>query len=134
MKFAIFISNRTTFPQQLVQEAIEKTACAVQNAGHTALLPPESVADDAAALRYAEYLKQNPCDGILAVFPTFGDESSCLTALRDAGKPILFVALPDKMDKMGPATRRDAFCGKISAVNLFRQCKIPHTVLAPHTV
>lgn len=134
MKFAIFISNRTTFPQQLVQEAIEKTASAVQNAGHTALLPPESVADDAAALRYAEYLKQNPCDGILAVFPNFGDESSCLTALRDAGKPILFVALPDKMDKMGPATRRDAFCGKISAVNLFRQCKIPHTVLAPHTV
>ena len=134
MKFAIFVSNRTTFPQQLVTEAVEKTSQAISAAGHIPLPPPEAVAGDAAARRYAEFIKQNPCDGILAVFPNFGDESSCLTALRDAGVPILFVAIPDKLDQMGPATRRDAFCGKISAVNLFKQCQIPCTVLEPHTV
>lgn len=134
MKFAIFISNRTTFPQHLVTAAINEVADAVQKSGHTPLPPPEGVADDAAALRYAAFLKENPCDGVLAVFPNFGDECSCLTALRDAGVPILFVAYPDKLDEMGPATRRDSFCGKISAVNLFRQCRIPCTALEPHTV
>ncbi|MBE6357156.1 MAG: hypothetical protein E7058_08615 [Lentisphaerae bacterium] len=134
MKFAIFISNRTTFPQHLVTAAINEVADAVKKSGHTPLIPAEGVADDAAALRYASYLKENPCDGVLAVFPNFGDEGSCLTALRDAGVPILFVAYPDKLDEMGSATRRDAFCGKFSAVNLFRQCHVPCTVLEPHTV
>ena len=134
MKFAIFISNRTTFPQQLVTAAISEVAQAIRESGNTPIIPEGGVADDAQALRYANFLKENPCDGILAVFPNFGDESSCLTALRDAGKPILFVAYADRLDQLGPAVRRDAFCGKISAVNLFRQCNIPCTVLEPHVV
>ena len=134
MKFAIFISNRSTFPQQLVISAIEEVSAAVTKAGYTPLPPPEAVADDAAGIRYAEFLRKNPVDGVLAVFPNFGDEGSCLTALRDAGVPILFAAYPDTLTAMGPATRRDAFCGKISAVNLFRQCGVPCTVLEPHTV
>ena len=134
MKFAVYISNRTTFPQQLVVEAINEVADAVRRSGHTPLLPPFGVADDAAALKYRDFIKDNPCDGVLAVFPNFGDECSCLTALRDVQRPILFVAYADKLDRMGPALRRDAFCGKISAVNLFRQCNVPCTVLEPHTV
>ena len=134
MKFAVFISNRTTFPQHLVTAAIDEVAAAVERSGHSALKPPEGVADDAAALRYAAFLREHPCDGVLAVFPNFGDEGSCFTALRDAGVPILFVAYPDHLDAMGAATRRDAFCGKISAVNLFRQCGVPCTALEPHTV
>ncbi|MBR2358013.1 MAG: hypothetical protein IKD10_01215 [Lentisphaeria bacterium] len=134
MKFALFISNRTTFPQQLVAEAINEIADAVKKSGHTPLIPPEGVADDAGALRYAEFLKTQDCDGVIAVFPNFGDESSCLTALRDFGKPILFTACSDRLDAMDAARRRDAFCGKISAVNLFRQCRIPCTVLEPHTI
>ncbi len=54
--------------------------------------------------------------------------------MRDADRPILFVAYADKLEQLGPDVRRDAFCGKISAVNLFRQCRIPCTVLEPHTV
>ena len=134
MKFALFVSNRTTFPQQLVAEAINDIAVAVKKAGHIPILPPEGVADDAGALRYADFLKNQTCDGVIAVFPNFGDESSTLTALRDFGKPILFVACSDKLNAMGAATRRDAFCGKISAVNLFRQYRIPCTVLEPHTI
>ncbi|MBE6380583.1 MAG: hypothetical protein E7047_06605 [Lentisphaerae bacterium] len=134
MKFALFISNRTTFPQQLVAEAIHEITNAVKKSGHTPVIPPEGVADDAGALRYAEFLKTQTCDGVIAVFPNFGDESSCLTALRDFGKPILFIACSDRLDAMDAARRRDAFCGKISAVNLFRQCRIPCTVLEPHTI
>ena len=134
MKFAVFVSNRTTFPQQLFVEAINEVAEAVRRSGHTPLLPPGGVADESGALQYREFLKDHPCDGVLAVFPNFGDESSCLTALRDVGKPILFAAYQDQLDRMGPAVRRDAFCGKISAVNLFRQCRVPCTVLEPHTV
>ena len=134
MKFALFVSNRTTFPQQLVAEAINETAAAVKKATHTPILPPEGVADDAGALRYADFLKDQTYDGVIAVFPNFGDESSTLTALRDCGKPILFIACSDHLDAMSAATRRDAFCGKISAVNLFRQCRVPCTVLEPHTV
>ena len=95
MKFALFVSNRTTFPQQLVAEAVNEVAEAVKKAGHTPILPPEGVADDAGALRYADFLKNQICDGVIAVFPNFGDESSCLTALRDFGKPILFIACSD---------------------------------------
>lgn len=135
MKIALLVSNRTTFPQELVRCAIEEVSAAIRKSGMEAVVPPmAAVADLNTAYAYAKYLKENPCDGVIAVFPNFGDESSCFTALRDAGVPILFQAYPDTLDKMGPATRRDAFCGKISAVNLFRQCNIPCTVFAPHTV
>ena len=134
MKFAIFVSNRTTFPQHLVTAAINEVAAAVRKSGHIPLIPDGGVANDAQALQYAAFLKENSCDGVLAVFPNFGDECSCLTALRDAGKPVLFVAYADRLDQLGADVRRDAFCGKISAVNLFRQCHIPCTVLEPHTV
>lgn len=138
MRFAIFVSNRTTFPQQLVMEAVSSVKKALEKEGITPILPPEpasaAAADLAAGQKYAAFLKENPCDGVLAVFPNFGDESSCHAALRDAGVPILFVAIADTLDAMGAAVRRDSFCGKISAVNYFRQCGTPCTCLAPHTV
>jgi L-fucose isomerase-like protein len=134
MKIALFISNRTTFPQELIVSAIEETSAALKRNGVEPVLPPAGVANNTQAEQYARFLKENPCDGVIAVFPNFGDESSCLLSLRDAGVPILFQAYPDTLDAMGPATRRDSFCGKISAVNLFRQCNVPCTVFAPHTV
>ena len=138
MRFAVFVSNRTTFPQQLVMEAISSVRKALELRGIEAVLPEDpamaAAADLAAGQKYAAFLKENPCDGVLAIFPNFGDECSCHAALRDAGCPILFVAIADTLDAMGIATRRDSFCGKISAVNLFRQCGTPCSCLAPHTV
>lgn len=134
MKIAIFVSNRTTFPQHIVTAAADDMISAVKRAGLTPLSTPlMTVANDTEARRYAEFLKKNPADGVIAVFPNFGDEGSTFTALRDAGVPILFQACPDTLDAMGMTTRRDSFCGKISAVNLFRQCGISCTCLAPHT-
>lgn len=134
MKIAIFVSNRITFPQPPVQAAVAETAAALKRCQITPVVPAPPVADETGARQYAAALQRENYDGVVAVFPNFGDESSCLTALRDAGVPILFVACADTPDALGPEARRDAFCGKISAVNLFRQCRVPCTTLAPHTV
>ena len=50
------------------------------------------------------------------------------------GVPIWIQAYPDEYDKMGPALRRDSFCGKISIMDVFRQYGVKFTALKPHTV
>ncbi|MDD5728667.1 MAG: hypothetical protein PHV59_08895, partial [Victivallales bacterium] len=119
-----------------MQSAILEVGEAIRRNGFKVLPETFPVADAAEGEKYAAYLKQNyeNYDGVVAVFPNFGDEGSTLTALRDAGKPILFIAYPDTVDKMGPATRRDAFCGKLSAMNLFTQCGVEFSALKPHVV
>ena len=133
--FALFVSNRTTFPQEIVKKAMEEVSGALKRNG-MGCLKAFPVSDDAEGRRYAEFLEKHrgKFDGVIAVFPNFGDEGSTFTALRDADVPILFQAYPDQLDQMDIRCRRDAFCGKISAVNLFRQAGIPCTVFPPHTV
>jgi L-fucose isomerase-like protein len=48
--------------------------------------------------------------------------------------PILVQAYPDDMDRLGPASRRDAFCGKLSIMDVFGQYGVKFTALQPHTV
>ena len=43
-------------------------------------------------------------------------------------------AYPDDLDKMSPELRRDAFCGKISIMDVFSQYGVRFTVLKPHVV
>lgn len=133
--FALFVSNRTTFPQEIVRAAMEEVSAALERNG-LGCLKSFPVSDDAEGRRYADFLERNreKFDGVIAVFPNFGDEGSTFTSLRDAGVPILFQAYPDQLDQMHISFRRDSFCGKISAVNLFRQAGIPCTVFPPHTV
>jgi L-fucose isomerase-like protein len=85
---------------------------------------------------FADFLRANhgKYDGVILVLPNFGDENGAITALRDCGVPILVQAYPDEMDKMAPATRRDAFCGKISVMDVFTQAGVQFTALKPHTV
>lgn len=136
MKFAVYLSNRITFPQEIVQSALQEVGAALMRNGFEVLPPPFPVADNRQAETYAAFLRENAgaYDGVIAVFPNFGDESSTFLALRDAGTPILFQAYPDRLAAMGPALRRDAFCGKISVMNLFHQGGVPCTALEPHTV
>ena len=63
--------------------------------------------------------------------PIFIDENGAVTALQDAGVPILMQAFPDEIGKMDFAHRRDAFCGKFSVTDVFYQYKIPFTVMKP---
>ena len=71
---------------------------------------------------------------MIACLPNFGDETGAVAALQEAGVPIWIQAYPDTLDRMGPALRRDSFCGKISIMDVFRQYDVKFTAIKPHTV
>jgi L-fucose isomerase-like protein len=140
--FALFFGNRGFFPASLQAEAREELPQALKALGHQVLMldanatrygavetPPEGQV-------YANFLKEHrgEVEGIILCLPNFGDENGAVVALKDAGVPILIQAYPDDFDRMGPALRRDAFCGKFSIMDVFYQHQIKFTALKPHTV
>ena len=74
-------------------------------------------------------------DGVIVTLPNFGDERAIADVLRlaDLRVPVLIQATPDDPKKMGIASRRDSFCGKMSACNNLRQYGIPYSLTAIHT-
>ncbi len=142
MTYALFYGNRGFFPSSLISSARQELPRAVRALGNEVLEMPADATRYGAVetpdegRRYAEFLAQNrgKYDGVILSLPNFGDETGAVAALREAGVPILIQAYPDEMDKMGPATRRDSFCGKLSVMDVFHQNGIPFTALAPHTV
>ena len=85
---------------------------------------------------YAAFLRANRgnFDGVIVCLPNFGDETGAVAALQEAGVPIWIQAYPDDYDRMGPAERRDSFCGKLSVMDVFCQYGVKFTALKPHTV
>ena len=139
--FALFFGNRGFFPGELMASAREEISRLLGEWGYGSLLMPadatrhgavETVAEGAL---YADWLKshEGEFDGVIVSLPNFGDENGAVSALRDAGVPILVQAYPDELDKLGAATRRDSFCGKFSIMDMFCQYGIPFTALKPHT-
>ncbi len=140
--FALFFGNRGFFPASLIAGAREEMTRELKALGHDVLLL------DADATRYgavetphegeiyANFLraKRGKFGGVIVCLPNFGDETGAVAALQDAGVPIWVQAYPDEYDKMGPALRRDSFCGKISIMDVFRQYGVKFTALKPHTV
>ena len=141
-RFALFFGNRGFFPGSLMASAREELTRVLSTMGHETLVLDASatrygaVETPAEGEIYARFLKENEgkFDGVILSLPNFGDENGAVAALREAGVPILIQAYPDEMDKMAPATRRDAFCGKLSIMDVFCQNGIPFTALKPHTV
>jgi L-fucose isomerase-like protein len=142
MTYALYYGNRGFFPASLIAGAREELPRAIKALGHEVLqMEPDAtrygaVETPAEGRRYAEFLSRNrgTYDGVILCLPNFGDETGAVAALREAGVPILVQAYPDEMDKMGPASRRDSFCGKLSIMDVFHQTGIPFTALPPHTV
>ena len=142
MTFALAFCNRGFMPGELIYAAREEMGKAVKDAGF------DYIAMDPAATRfggietreegvlYAEWLKkhQGQYDGVIFSMPIFADENGAITALQDAGVPILMQAYPDEMGKMDFAHRRDAYCGKFSVTDVFTQYGVPFTCLQPHVV
>src|SRR5665647_2674629 len=128
-RFALFFGNRGFFPASLVAGAREELPRVLKSLGHdppmmTADATPHGAVETARdGQKYANWLRENrgKFDGVLLSLPNFGDETGAVAALKEAGVPIFVQACPDEADKMGPATRRDAFCGKISILDVFRQ-------------
>lgn len=142
MTFALAFCNRGFMPGELIHGAREDMIKAVTDAGY------DYIAMDAALTRYggietraegrlyADWLKehQGEFDGVIFSMPIFADENGAITALQDAGVPILFQAYPDEIGKMDFAHRRDAYCGKFSVTDVFTQYGVPYTVMKPHVV
>jgi L-fucose isomerase-like protein len=141
-RFALFVGNRGFFPASLLETARRELTEVLEGAGHQVL------ALDAGATRhgavetaregevYARFLRENAgrYDGVVLTLPNFGDETGAVAALREAGVPILVHAWPDELERMAPAERRDAFCGKFSVMDVFCQYGVRFTALKPHTV
>lgn len=141
-RFALFIGNRGFFPASLLETARQELVEVLEGLGH------EVLALDAGATRhgavetaregerYARFLSEHRgrYDGVILSLPNFGDENGAVAALREAGVPILVHAYPDELDRMAPDQRRDAFCGKLSVMDVLRQNAVAFTALKPHTV
>ncbi len=142
MTFAVCFGNRGFFPETLIASARQEMRKALEAQGHTALMMDADATRFGAVetpdegQRFAQFLKDNRdgVDGVILCLPNFGDETGAVAALRDAGVPILIQAYPDELDKMGFAHRRDAFCGKLSVMDVLRQYGVPFTTNKPHTV
>ncbi len=138
--FALFYGNRGFFPASLIAEARAELPRVLKQMGH------DSIAMEAAATRhgavetvaegarFAAFLRENRGEfgGVILCLPNFGDENGAVAALKDAGVPILVQAYPDTLDRMAPEVRRDAFCGKMSIMDVFCQYGVQFTALKPH--
>ena len=142
MKFALFFGNRGFMPAELLADARKDMVEAVTKAGHEYLIMDEKATRYGAVetrdegLIYHDWLKKHEgeYDGVILCMPIFVDENGAITALQDAGVPILMQAYPDEIGKMDFQHRRDAYCGKFSVTDVFYQYQIPFTVMKPHVV
>lgn len=142
MKFALYFGNRGFMPAELIAGAREDMVKAVKDAGHDYLIMEEGATRYGAVETreegriYHDWLKshQGEYDGVILCMPIFIDENGAITALQDAGVPILMQAYPDEIGKMDFMHRRDAYCGKFSVTDVFYQYRIPFTVMKPHVV
>lgn len=142
MTFALCFCNRGFMPGELIYGAREDMAKAVADAGYDCIMMDEKltrfggVETRDEGLLYAAWLKEHrdEYDGVIFSMPIFADENGAITALQDAGVPILMQAYPDEIGKMDFAHRRDAYCGKFSVTDVFTQYGVPFTVLKPHVV
>ena len=128
-KFALFIGNRGSFPAPLLDAARQDMLGVLGGMGHEALALDASLTrhgggDTAGGPDLRQFpearMPASTAASILCL-PNFGDETGAVAALKDAGVPILVQAYPDELDKMAPAMRRDAFCGKFSIMDVFHQ-------------
>ena len=141
-KFAVMFGNRGFFPSSLQASARRQILGVLKDNGHkvrlmdvnaTAYGAVESPED---GIKFANFLHNNKgkFGGLILCLPNFGDETGAVAALKNAGVPILIQAYPDELDKMAPALRRDAFCGKFSVMDIFKQYDLAFTALKPHVV
>ena len=142
MKFALYFGNRGFMPGELITGARRDMIKAVTDAGYDYIAMDEELTRYGAietrdeGRLYHDWLKthEGEYDGVILCMPIFIDENGAITALQDAGVPILMQAYPDEIGKMDFKHRRDAYCGKFSVTDVFCQYQVPFTVLKPHVV
>ncbi len=143
MTFGVVVGNRGFFPGHLAKTGREEIISVLKAAGDRAIVlgPDESrhgaVETYAESERCAALFKKHAdeIDGIIITLPNFGEERGIVDAIRLSGLkvPVLVQATPDRSDAMTIATRRDSFCGKMSACNNLMQYGIPYSLTTLHT-
>src|SRR5579863_3680838 len=143
MTFGVIVGNRGFFPDHLAKTGREEIISVLEAAGATAIvLGPEqskygAVETYTEAQHCAELFKKHAeeIDGIILTLPNFGEERGIVDAIRLSGLkvPVLVQATPDRSDAMTIATRRDSFCGKMSACNNMMQYGIQYSLTTLHT-
>ena len=131
MTFGVVVGNRGFFPDKLAKTGRVEMIAVLEAAGAKAVVlsPEESkygaVETYAESQRCAELFKKHAdkIDGIIVTLPNFGEERGIVDAIRLSGLkvPVLVQATPDRSGDMTIATRRDSFCGKMSACNNLMQ-------------
>jgi L-fucose isomerase-like protein len=140
--FALFLGNRGFFPASYIAEARKELTRLLTQWGYDVLMLDDNTTRYGAVETpregeiYSNFLKANngKYGGVILCLPNFGDENGAVTALKDANVPIFIQAYPDDLDKMDPKLRRDAFCGKLSIMDVFYQYGIKFTATKPHVV
>jgi L-fucose isomerase-like protein len=140
--FALFFGNRGFFPSAMIGQARQELSQQLTAWGHKVLMMDEgatrfgAVETPEEGEKYASFLRENhgKYDGVILCLPNFGDENGAIAALKDAGVPIMVQAYPDELDKMSPALRRDAYCGKLSIMDVFGQWGVKFSAYKPHVV
>lgn len=140
----VVVGSRAFFNGALAQSARSEAEAQFAALGLRCLiLPPEATLNGAVQSRedarlYADFFRthREEIDGLVILLPNFGDEIAIaeLVSLARLDVPILLQASNDAVDKVDVHSRRDAFCGKISVANNFRQYGIPFTDTSLHTV
>jgi L-fucose isomerase-like protein len=138
----VIFGNRDFFPDHLVTEARKDVAAVFAKLQINPVMVSESetklggIEAYADAQRCADLFKTkgDAIEGILVVLPNFGDEKGVADTIRMSGLrcPVLVQAYPDELNRLDPAARRDAFCGKISVCNNLRQYGIPFSLTSRH--
>src|SRR3954462_13971616 len=127
MTMGLIVGNRGFFPDHLAKSGREDKLRVLESAGMdaVALTPEESkhgaVETREESRRCAELFKKNRdrIDGVIVTLPNFGEERAIADTLRlaDLRGPGRRQSTPDDPKKRTIASRRDSFCGKMSACN-----------------
>lgn len=143
MTFGVIVGNRGFFPDHLAKSGRDEVIRVLQAVGAevVALSPAESkhgaVETREESHRCAELFRKHRdrISGVIVTLPNFGEERAIADTLRwaDLRVPVMVQATPDDQNKMGIATRRDSFCGKMSACNNLKQYGIPYSLTSLHT-
>ncbi len=141
-RFAVLFGNRGFFPSHHMETARAELRSVLEQNGHAVLMMDPrttgvgAVETPAEGRTFAEFFRRHrhEIDGVILSLPNFGDENGALEALRDVDIPILIQAYPDELEHLGPQERRDAFCGKLSIMDVLVQARVKFTTLIPHTV
>jgi L-fucose isomerase-like protein len=139
----VILGNRDFFPDALISEARRDLVTVFKALNVEPIWLSESdsklgaVETWADAVKCGELFRVNRAriEGIFVCLPNFGDEKGVADAIRlsELNVPILVQACPDDLDQFGLERRRDAYCGKISVCNNFRQYGYKFSLTRNHT-